>query len=286
MEHGAAVDAIDDKGRTSLCHAARYGSTDCIHVLAEYGADVFAVDEDGLNPLEIAEQNNRNGAANAIRKLEQRQRLQDKRLLRQRLDAQVQFSVMFSLRSWIHDTGLVGFIGQPNSYWHICRGSMALEAHKQMSARSRQIATWKPCFENLKRTTTGNRKERQQRKPRRRVRKKRRLPAIRAGIQCEHVFDCNPGKQGKKKQSGSDEHASSVCSDHTTKGSMLDKETNATSASQSEDSGGDPVQSVGAGMQVCGGSSIDSNSTVSDPSVNSQVISSSWIQNFDESPCN
>jgi len=88
LENGAAVDAVDDKGRTSLCHAARYGSTDCIHVLAEHGADVFAVDEDGLNPLDIAEQNCRLGAAAALRKLEQRQRLQDKRLLRQKLDAQ------------------------------------------------------------------------------------------------------------------------------------------------------------------------------------------------------
>jgi hypothetical protein len=50
---------------------------------------VFAVDEDGLNPLDIAEQNGRLGAAGALRKLEQRQRLQDKRLLRQKLDAQV-----------------------------------------------------------------------------------------------------------------------------------------------------------------------------------------------------
>mmetsp|Transcript_1508 Transcript_1508/g.4371 ORF Transcript_1508/g.4371 Transcript_1508/m.4371 type:complete len:628 (-) Transcript_1508:199-2082(-) len=88
LEYGAQVDAVDDKGRTSLCHAARYGSTDCIHVLAEHGADVFAVDEDGLNPLDIAEQNGRLGAAGALRKLEQRQRLQDKRLLRQKLDAQ------------------------------------------------------------------------------------------------------------------------------------------------------------------------------------------------------
>ena len=89
LDHGASVDAIDDKGRTSLCHAARYGSTDCIHVLAEHGADVFAVDEDGLNPLDIAEQNGRAVAAAALRKLEQRQRLQDKRLLRQKLDTQV-----------------------------------------------------------------------------------------------------------------------------------------------------------------------------------------------------
>mmetsp|Transcript_22077 Transcript_22077/g.55586 ORF Transcript_22077/g.55586 Transcript_22077/m.55586 type:complete len:432 (+) Transcript_22077:115-1410(+) len=88
LDNGACVDAMDDKGRTSMCHAARYGSTDCIHVLAEHGADVFAVDEEGMSPLGIAEQHSRMGAAAALRKLEQRQRLQDKRLLRQKLDSQ------------------------------------------------------------------------------------------------------------------------------------------------------------------------------------------------------
>eukprot|EP00193_Tetraselmis_chui_P003771 CAMPEP_0177757304 /NCGR_PEP_ID=MMETSP0491_2-20121128/3570_1 /TAXON_ID=63592 /ORGANISM="Tetraselmis chuii, Strain PLY429" /LENGTH=628 /DNA_ID=CAMNT_0019272943 /DNA_START=241 /DNA_END=2127 /DNA_ORIENTATION=+ len=88
LENGAEVDAVDDKGRTSMCHAARYGSTDCIHVLAEHGADVFAIDEEGLSPLDISEQHSRMGAASALRKLEQRQRLQDKRLMRQKQDSQ------------------------------------------------------------------------------------------------------------------------------------------------------------------------------------------------------
>ena len=89
LSQGASVNAIDDKGRTSLCHAARYGSTDCIHVLAEHGADVFAVDKDGLSPFLIAEQNERSVVALALKKLGQRQRLQGKRLTRKKLDSEV-----------------------------------------------------------------------------------------------------------------------------------------------------------------------------------------------------
>ena len=37
----AGVDTMDEKGRTALSHAARYGSLDCISVLAQYHANVF-----------------------------------------------------------------------------------------------------------------------------------------------------------------------------------------------------------------------------------------------------
>ena len=55
MSCGANVDAEDCRGRTALSHAARYGSLDCIAVLAAHNADVFHEDKDGRTPLEIAE---------------------------------------------------------------------------------------------------------------------------------------------------------------------------------------------------------------------------------------
>ncbi|KAK9787368.1 hypothetical protein WJX73_002975 [Symbiochloris irregularis] len=75
----AYVDTEDDKGRTALSHAARYGSLDSIAVLAAHQADMFHEDTDGRTPLDIAEECGRLEAAMQLRRLQQRQRLRERR---------------------------------------------------------------------------------------------------------------------------------------------------------------------------------------------------------------
>eukprot|EP00891_Asterochloris_glomerata_P002654 jgi/Astpho2/2654/Aster-x0544 len=79
IANGATVDKVDDKGRTALCHAAKYGSIDCIHILGHHNANAFHEDNEGNNPLQIAEDASRFEATNHIRKLQQRQRLREMR---------------------------------------------------------------------------------------------------------------------------------------------------------------------------------------------------------------
>ena len=71
IANGATVDKVDDKGRTALCHAAKYGSIDCIHILGHHNANAFHEDNEGNNPLQIAEDASRFEATNHIRKLQQ-----------------------------------------------------------------------------------------------------------------------------------------------------------------------------------------------------------------------
>lgn len=79
LEGGAHVDTPDRAGRTALSYAAMYGSTDCIYLLAGRGADVGHVDADGNTPLELAEGSGRQSAVDALKKLQLRVKMQEKR---------------------------------------------------------------------------------------------------------------------------------------------------------------------------------------------------------------
>ncbi|KAK9813153.1 hypothetical protein WJX72_009919 [[Myrmecia] bisecta] len=79
LEGGADPEAEDEKGRTALSHAARYGSIDCIHVLAQFNANVFHKDHDDRTPVEIAEDSARTEATAILKRLQQRQRLRERR---------------------------------------------------------------------------------------------------------------------------------------------------------------------------------------------------------------
>jgi ankyrin repeat protein len=79
VDGGAAVDAQDRAGRTALSYAAMYGSTDCIYLLAARGADVAHMDSDGNTPLELAEGSGRQSAVDALKKLQLRVKMQEKR---------------------------------------------------------------------------------------------------------------------------------------------------------------------------------------------------------------
>jgi ankyrin repeat protein len=54
LSHGVQLDAVDEKGRTVLHHAAGTGNTACIIVLVDSGCDVNAKDADGNTPLHHA----------------------------------------------------------------------------------------------------------------------------------------------------------------------------------------------------------------------------------------
>jgi len=79
LDGGAHVDTPDRAGRTALSYAAMYGSTDCIYLLAGRGADVAHVDADGNTPLELAEGSGRQSAVDALKKLQLRVKMQEKR---------------------------------------------------------------------------------------------------------------------------------------------------------------------------------------------------------------
>ncbi|WIA12109.1 hypothetical protein OEZ85_012183 [Tetradesmus obliquus] len=83
VDGGAAVDAQDRAGRTALSYAAMYGSTDCIYLLAARGADVAHLDADGATPLELAEGSGRQSAVDALKKLQLRVKMQEKRKVKQ-----------------------------------------------------------------------------------------------------------------------------------------------------------------------------------------------------------
>lgn len=72
LDGGAYVDAVDRAGRTALSYAAMYGSTDCIYLLANRGADVFHLDKDWNSPLDLAEDSGRQSAVDALKKLQMR----------------------------------------------------------------------------------------------------------------------------------------------------------------------------------------------------------------------
>ena len=65
---GANVHAEDHTGRTALSHAAKYGSVDCLNLLASMHADVFHKDNEGKTPLQIAEASSRFEAVTALKK--------------------------------------------------------------------------------------------------------------------------------------------------------------------------------------------------------------------------
>lgn len=79
VDGGACVDTQDRAGRTALSYAAMYGSTDCIYLLAARGADVAHIDHDGNTPLELAEGSGRQSAVDALKKLQLRLKMQEKR---------------------------------------------------------------------------------------------------------------------------------------------------------------------------------------------------------------
>ncbi|HEY9182276.1 MAG TPA: ankyrin repeat domain-containing protein [Gammaproteobacteria bacterium] len=54
LDAGAAIEARDARGRSALHYAASVGYTDVVELLVERGADVRAVDADGLTPLDAA----------------------------------------------------------------------------------------------------------------------------------------------------------------------------------------------------------------------------------------
>jgi len=54
LDAGAAIDARDARGRSALHYAASVGYTDVVKLLVERGADLKAVDVDGLTPLDAA----------------------------------------------------------------------------------------------------------------------------------------------------------------------------------------------------------------------------------------
>ena len=72
-EGEADLDAEDTMGRTALSHAAKYGSTDCMNLLANCHADVFHKDHDGKTPVQIAEGslNPRTETVNLLRRYQQ-----------------------------------------------------------------------------------------------------------------------------------------------------------------------------------------------------------------------
>lgn len=82
LDGNARVDTPDRAGRTALSYAAMYGSTDCIYLLAARGADVGHVDADGNTPLELAEGSGRQSAVDALKKLQLRVKMQEKRKVR------------------------------------------------------------------------------------------------------------------------------------------------------------------------------------------------------------
>ncbi|RPI58093.1 MAG: ankyrin repeat domain-containing protein, partial [Lysobacterales bacterium] len=51
---GAAVDALDGRGRTALHYAASVGYTDVAKRLVEHGASLLVTDADGVTPLDAA----------------------------------------------------------------------------------------------------------------------------------------------------------------------------------------------------------------------------------------
>jgi ankyrin repeat protein len=54
LDAGAAIDVRDARGRSALHYAASVGYTDVVKLLVERGADLKAVDADGLSPLDAA----------------------------------------------------------------------------------------------------------------------------------------------------------------------------------------------------------------------------------------
>lgn len=71
LKGGADIEAVDDRRRTALCIAAKYGALDCINVLNEFGANHFHRDEQSLTALEIAEQSVRPEAAAQLKRMQQ-----------------------------------------------------------------------------------------------------------------------------------------------------------------------------------------------------------------------
>ena len=71
LKGGADIEAVDDRRRTALCIAAKYGALDCINVLNEYGANHFHRDEQSLTALETAEQSVRPEAAAQLKRMQQ-----------------------------------------------------------------------------------------------------------------------------------------------------------------------------------------------------------------------
>lgn len=72
-EGNADLNAEDTLGRTALSHAAKYGSTDCMNLLANCHADVLHRDDDGKTPVQIAEEssNPRSETINALKRYQQ-----------------------------------------------------------------------------------------------------------------------------------------------------------------------------------------------------------------------
>jgi hypothetical protein len=65
LEAGAAIDQTDARGRTALHYAAGAGYTDVALLLVDRGANLAAVDADGVTPIDAANGKLRGGRRGA-----------------------------------------------------------------------------------------------------------------------------------------------------------------------------------------------------------------------------
>jgi ankyrin repeat protein len=67
LEHGAPVNARQQKGWTALHSAAQHGDQAMVELLLKYGANPNARDEHGLTPDEIADEKGHTEIAERLR---------------------------------------------------------------------------------------------------------------------------------------------------------------------------------------------------------------------------
>lgn len=72
LDHGADIEAHDNKGYTAIAHAAAHGAIECIRVLADRDGDVETTDLENKTPLMLAVEHNHIEAIQAL--LEKRTR--------------------------------------------------------------------------------------------------------------------------------------------------------------------------------------------------------------------
>lgn len=69
LEGGASAKGRDTQGSTTLINASRYGYLECVKLLVEHGADLYAIDAEGKTCLHAAlEQKRHSVAAYLLRK--------------------------------------------------------------------------------------------------------------------------------------------------------------------------------------------------------------------------
>ena len=68
IEHGANVNAADEKGETALFGAAFYGDSETVKLLTAAGADVAHTDQKGRTAISIAVECNHHDIADFLRR--------------------------------------------------------------------------------------------------------------------------------------------------------------------------------------------------------------------------